>query len=104
MSEEVLITEADLLEWINRLPSNDDLDLANFISSRLKKFYELEQETKRLKNIINELEEWLIEYQKETDKYRKMHEMYSDSENRLSSRYFTLGTVLEKMKEIKEKE
>lgn len=75
MSEELMITKKDLVNWLNRPPSNDDLDLIGFITTRLENFYKLEQENKQLKEqldihkillqtnapstcILTELEEW----------------------------------------------
>ena len=61
MNEELMITKEDLVNWLNRPPSNDDLDLIGFITTRLENFYKLEQENKQLKSILTELEEWLKE-------------------------------------------
>lgn len=44
--------------------------------------------------------EWLEIRIKDRDKVRKMHELYSLSEERLSSQYFILQDVLSKYKEI----
>lgn len=44
--EELLINKNDLIDWIDRPPSNDDLDLITFITTRLEKFFDLEQENK----------------------------------------------------------
>lgn len=47
--EELMITKEDLVNWLNRLPNNDDLDLIGFITTRLENFYKLQQENKQLK-------------------------------------------------------
>ena len=39
MSEEIMITKEDLVNWLDRPPSNDDLDLIGFITTRLENFY-----------------------------------------------------------------
>lgn len=52
MNEELMITKEDLVNWLNRPPSNDDLDLIGFITTRLENFYKLEQENKQLKKEI----------------------------------------------------
>ena len=44
--------------------------------------------------------EWLEIRIKDRDKVRKMHELYSLSEERLSSQYFVLQDVLSKYKKI----
>ena len=58
MSEEIMITQQDLVDWIDRPPSNDDLDLATFIATRLEKFYDLEHQLQQKENIIKEVREW----------------------------------------------
>ena len=55
MNEELMITKEDLVNWLNRPPSNDDLDLIGFITTRLENFYKLEQENKQLKEENKEL-------------------------------------------------
>jgi len=53
-----MITQQDLIDWIDRPPSNDDLDLATFISTRLEKFYDLEHQLQQKENIIKEVREY----------------------------------------------
>ena len=43
---------------------------------------------------------YLEDYIKDRNEARQMHEMYSESENRLSSQYFILQEILQKYKEI----
>ena len=62
MDKELVINVADLLEWINRPPSNDDLDLARFIATRLNKFYDLEKIIKHLNKKYSKALELLINY------------------------------------------
>ena len=62
MTEKLMITQQDLIDWIDRPPSNDDLDLALFISTRLEKFYELEQKLQQKENIIKEVREYIESY------------------------------------------
>lgn len=57
MSEELMITKEDLVNWLDRPPSNDDLDLIGFITTRLENFYKLEQENKQLKEKIDKAKE-----------------------------------------------
>lgn len=61
MNKEIMITQQDLIDWLDRPPSNNDLDLINFIVCRLDNFYKLEEENERLNNVINELEKWVKE-------------------------------------------
>lgn len=66
MSEELIITKEDLVNWLNRSPSNDDLDLIGFITTRLENFYKLEQKNKQLKEQLEnkiDLYEDTISYQ-----------------------------------------
>ena len=60
MSEELMITKDDLVNWLNRPPSNDDLDLIGFITTRLENFYKLEQENQQLKETLKDIEELLL--------------------------------------------
>lgn len=53
-----------------------------------------------MENQQKEFIEWLEIRIKDRDKVRKMHELYSLSEERLSSQYFILQDVLSKYKEI----
>ena len=59
MNEELMITQQDLIDWLDRPPSNDDLDLATFISTRLENFYKLEEQLQQKENIIKEVRELL---------------------------------------------
>lgn len=54
MSEELMIAKEDLVNWLDRPPSNDDLDLIGFITTRLENFYKLEQENKQLQQRMQE--------------------------------------------------
>lgn len=62
MSEELMITKEDLVNWLNRQPSNDDLDLIGFITTRLENFYKLEQENKQLKEDKKKAREFIEEW------------------------------------------
>lgn len=59
MSEELMIAKEDLVNWLDRPPSNDDLDLIGFITTRLENFYKLEQENKQLKREKNIMQNYL---------------------------------------------
>ena len=63
----------------------------------------LEEENKKYKNQQKEFIDYLENYIKDRNKARKLHETYSESENRLSSQYFILQEILSKYKEIIEK-
>lgn len=54
MNKEIMINQQDLIDWIDRSPSNDDLDLINYIVNRLDNFYTLEE---RNKNALNKAQE-----------------------------------------------
>ena len=69
MNEELMITQQDLIEWLDRPPSNDDLDLATFISTRLENFYKLEEQLQQKENIIKEVREYI--YNNSFDEERK---------------------------------
>lgn len=74
MSEELMITKEDLVNWLDRPPSNDDLDLIGFITTRLENFYKLEQELNQKNKIIEEIKNNLknaIKVQEETYKKYK---------------------------------
>ena len=69
MNEELMITQQDLIDWLDRPPSNDDLDLATFISTRLENFYKLEEQLQQKENIIKEVREYI--YNNSFDEERK---------------------------------
>ena len=89
---------------------NDFLEQENQeLKKQLEKKYEkvgtltgelLYEENTKLINQQKEFIEWLEIRIKDRDKVRKMHELYSLSEERLSSQYFILQDVLSKYKEI----
>lgn len=58
MNKEITINQQDLIDWIDRSPSNNDLDLIDYIVNRLENFYKLDEEIARLNKIIDELEKW----------------------------------------------
>ena len=62
----------------------------------------LENKIVLLQNNWNELKKWLEEVRKDIDKARKLHEEYSLSEERLSSKYFAYGNTLMKMQELEQ--
>lgn len=68
MSEELMITKEDLVNWLNRPPSNDDLDLIGFITTRLENFYKLEQENKQLKEENKKITNMLYRYRNNIEK------------------------------------
>jgi len=55
--KELLINKDDLIDWIDRPPSNNDLDLITFITTRLENFYDLQEENKKLKELCDKYEE-----------------------------------------------
>ena len=63
-------------------------------------YRDVREEIKEYKNQQKEFIEWLEIRIKDRDKVRKMHELYSLSEERLSSQYFVLQDVLSKYKKI----
>lgn len=59
MTEELIITKEDLVNWLDRPPSNDDLDLIGFVTTRLENFYKLEQENKQLKEDKKKIRDYI---------------------------------------------
>lgn len=61
--KELLITSQDLVDWIDRPPSNDDLDLCNYLENAVKNQY-------KYKNVIDKIKEYIKtrkeEYNNET--------------------------------------
>lgn len=100
IDKDLIITQQDLVDWIDRPPSNDDLDLCSYLSNAVKNQYEYHKEIDRLNkecdtymkiatkrgNIINELEKWL----------NKVLEIYINVDIK------TLLMVKDKLKELKE--
>lgn len=106
MNEELMITKEDLVNWLNRPPSNDDLDLIGFMTTRLDNFYKLEQENKQLKELTDKYEEehkttfetWLKEINilTELEKWLKYQFEHTLQQNNYHS-------VLDEIQELKEK-
>ena len=64
-------------------------------------YVNLQQENTKLKEIIQQLEEWLKEEINIYDEARKMHEEYSVPEERCNAKYNTSLKVLNKLQELK---
>lgn len=79
MNKEIMITQHDLIDWLDRPISNEDIDLINFIVCRLDNFYKLKEKNERLNNVINELDK-LIEQYSRNDYYYKYNGKYLKSE------------------------
>ena len=81
-----------------------EMKIKDELESQRKEYQEtykdVREEIKEYKNQQKEFIEWLEIRIKDRDKVRKMHELYSLSEERLSSQYFILQDVLSKYKEI----
>lgn len=69
IDKDLIITQQDLVDWIDRPPSNDDLDLCSYLSNAVKNQYEYHKEIERLNNIMDELEKWLNEYYESNRKW-----------------------------------
>lgn len=54
MSEDIKITKDDLVLWLDRPPSNDDLDLCSYLSNAVENQYKYYQELTNLKAIEKE--------------------------------------------------
>lgn len=61
MNEELKITKEDLVNWIDRPPSNDDLDLCEYLSNAVQNRQKYFEEKQKLQNNWNELKKWLEE-------------------------------------------
>ena len=59
MNEELKITKEDLVNWIDRPPSNDDLDLCEYLSNAVQNRQKYFEEKQKLQNNWNELKKWL---------------------------------------------
>ena len=119
MNEELMITKEDLVNWLNRPPSNDDLDLIGFITTRLENFYKLVQENKQLKEELeNDIDRYedTISYQLGYDNAKAFYEkILTELERALKDHkeikektntkeyYIEVDEVLDKIQEIKEK-
>ena len=51
--KELLITSQDLVDWIDRPPSNDDLDLCNYLENAVKNQYKYKNVIDKIKEIVN---------------------------------------------------
>lgn len=101
MNNEIMITQQYLIDWLDRPPSNDDIDLINFIVCRLDNFYKLKEENKRLNNIINELDKWLKE---QKNFIEEMNYIQTIKEIKMEHKIMIndYNNVLDKLKELKE--
>lgn len=60
MKDELKITKEDLVTWLDRPPSNEDLDLCSYLANALEKrqYYLITKELKKwLNDVLNELKE-----------------------------------------------
>lgn len=55
MNEDLKITKEDLVLWLDRPPSNDDLDLCSYLSNAVENQYKYYQENKQLKEDYNKV-------------------------------------------------
>lgn len=94
-----------LKELRNRYKNKLEKLLSEYIEPDPEDFYLAEIEGKANdydKLLIQQQEfiKYLEDYIKDRNETRQMHEMYSESENRLSSQYFILQEILQKYKEL----
>lgn len=82
MNKDLMITKQDLIDWIDRPPSNDDLDLATFIATRLEKFYDLEDQLQQKENKEKEIREYIKEHST-TINFKTMRADYNLNMNEL---------------------
>lgn len=59
MNEELKITKEDLVNWIDRPPSNGDLDLCEYLSNAVQNRRKYFEEKQKLQNNWNELKNGL---------------------------------------------
>lgn len=91
MNEELMITKEDLVNWLNRPPSNDDLDLIGFITTRLENFYKLEKENSQLKEDLKDacyVIEKLKKDKKKAREYIKNHQLVFEISNKKQIAYW----------------
>ena len=103
--------DRDELEELTKQYYLENKELKKQLEKKYEKLYEentrlvneitvLKTENQKLKEMQREFIDWLEIRIKDRDKVRKMYELYSLSEERLSSQYFVLQDVLLKYKEI----
>lgn len=63
--EELKITKEDLVLWLDRPPSNDDLDLCAYLEKALENQHNYYQENKQLKDNWNYIKKMLKEVRQE---------------------------------------
>lgn len=83
MNKEIMITQQDLIDWLDRPPSNNDIDLINFIVCRLDNFYKLKEENERLKNqldFIGEQNHIIDKLEKENERLKLVRDTKCASE------------------------
>lgn len=93
MNKELKITKEDLVNWIDRPPSNDDLDLCKYLSNAVQNREKYFEKIKQLQNNWNELKKWLEEVIKDIEKLEE-----PDAFDRYERQ--TLKNTLSKMQEL----
>lgn len=53
--KDIMITRQDLIYWLDRPLSNEDMDLIDYIVNRLENFYKLDEENSQLNKIVNKI-------------------------------------------------
>lgn len=100
MNEELKITNEDLIDWIDRPPSNDDLDLCSYLVNAVEKQHNWNELKKWLEEEIYNIEpkgtaiNYNCEYDSEEDYINAMKER---------SKLITLKRVLIILQEIEGK-
>ena len=65
MSEEITITKEDLVLWLDRPPSNDDLDLCEYLANAVQNRQKYYEENQQLKEQLKDEENWRVKIAKE---------------------------------------
>lgn len=87
IDKDLIITQQDLVDWIDRPPSNDDLDLCSYLSNAVKNQYEY----KRQIEIMEKYFELIIDLGYDYDGFNKEEDLKGLIDELV--RYASLGRV-----------
>lgn len=90
----IRITRGDLINWIDRPPSNEDIELCDYLVNALDNQYKYYKEIQRLKKVIEEVRKTLIN----SKKYKMANAM---NLNDKQSVLVELLQILDKVKDVK---
>lgn len=100
MNEDLKITKEDLVLWLDRPPSNDDLDLCSYLSNAVENQYKYYEENKQLKEDLKEYDMIFDTFSKRKYAHRYLEERRKENPNLLAP---DSDEIYEKYYQLKER-